>query len=85
MDNELMTEDEFREIEKKEEKPKKEKKKKRYLVTNRENRPYEFHIVNDYFRLEPRNTKNDSVEMKENQINSEDFQVAKKHVNIKEI
>lgn len=66
-------------------KPKKEKKIKKYLVTNQENRPYEFHIVNDYFRLEPRNKENDSVELNENQINTEDFQICLKHVSLKEI
>jgi hypothetical protein len=79
MDDEIIIEEEVKE------KPKREKRVKKYLVTNKENRPYEFHIVNDYFRLEPRNKDNDSVELNENQIKSIDFQIALKHVSIKEI
>lgn len=82
MDNELIVEEEKI----KEEKPKKEKKKKKYLVTNQENRPYEFHIGNVYYRLEPRNKDNDNVILEEEQIKSKDFQsCCLKHVSIKEL
>jgi hypothetical protein len=71
--------------EKDKKKEKKEKKLKQYEVVNRENRPYEFHIVNDWFRLEPRNKEGDKITLNENQINSSDFQICHKHVTIKEI
>lgn len=56
-----------------------------FRVTNIKNSPYEFHIHNDYFRLEPRNKEGDSIELSEKQINSKDFAICIKHIDIKEI
>jgi len=82
MDQEL---NEIIEEKPKEEKQKREKKVKQYLVTNKENRPYEFHIVNDWFRLEPRNKEGDSIQLDENQINSKDFQICYDYVMVQEV
>jgi hypothetical protein len=69
----------------KEDKPKKEKKLKQYEVINRENRPFEFHIINDWFRLEPRNKEGDKIILDENQISSVDFQICHDYVAIREV
>jgi hypothetical protein len=80
MDSELNVIEEI-----KEDKPKKEKKIKQYEVINRENRPYEFHIFNDWFRLEPRNKEGAKIILDENQINSVDFQICHDYVVVKEV
>jgi hypothetical protein len=71
---------------KEDEEIKKEKKQTLYQVTNIKNSPFEFHIFNEFFRLEPRGKVKDTVILEFKQVDSQDFKdCCLNRVNIKEI
>ncbi len=57
---------------------------KKYLVINKNNFPYDLHIGNKFFRLEPRDKTGDRITIGEELKNHKDFETVKNKIIIQE-
>lgn len=65
---------------------KKDKKTKRqYLIINKNNYPYDLHIGNTMYRLEPRNKEGDNILISEVERNHKDMETVENKVIIQEV